>query len=152
MSALITRRELVDAMPPGSLWSTFGGNPLACAAALATIDVLKTPGLLSRVSPLGDAIAARIRSWGVPGVGDVRHMGLSFGVELVQDLASKTPDPDRAVKVVYAADRYGLVVLPPAGRHANVVRLAPPLVISDAEVDRGLQALRKALEETAPRV
>ncbi len=150
MSAVLGRRALLAAPPAGSLWSTYGGNPLACAAALATIDVLTAPGVLERVDPLGERIAAAIRSWGDPGIGDVRHMGLSFGVEFVRDLRRKDPDPDRAMAVLHAADRHGVVVLPPTGPGGNVLRLAPPLVITDEEVETGLAALRRACEETRP--
>lgn len=150
MSALIGRHELLDTAPAGSLWSTYGGNPLSCAAALATLDVLTTPGLIERVGPLGDRMAEEIRSWRVPGVGHVRNLGLSFGIELVISESSKAPDPDRALATLLAADRHGVITLPPAGPAGNVLRMAPPLVITDAEVERGLVALRAALEETAP--
>src|SRR3972149_5139445 len=73
MSAVLGRRALLDALPPGTLWSTYGGHPLARAAALATPDVLTTPGLVERVGPLGDRIADKIRSWDDQGIGDVRH-------------------------------------------------------------------------------
>ena len=151
MSAVLGRRALLDALPPGTLWSTYGGNPLACAAALATLDVLTTPGLVERVGPLGDRIADKIRSWDDQGIGDVRHAGLSFGVELVTDRRRKTPDPERALAMVTAADAEGVLILPPAGWHGNVVRMAPPLVIEDAELDRGLAALRRAFDATARR-
>ncbi len=150
MSALLGRRELLDAVTPGALWSTYGGNPLSCAAALATLDVLTTPGLVERVGPLGDRMADEIRSWRIAGVGHVRNFGLSFGIELVSDETAKTPDPDRALATLLAADRHGVITLPPAGPAGSVLRMAPPLVITDAEVERGLAALRRALEETAP--
>jgi 4-aminobutyrate aminotransferase-like enzyme len=150
MSALLGRRDLLGSIAAGTLWSTYGGNPLSCAAALATLDVLTTPGLIERVGPLGDRMAAEIRSWRVPGVGDVRNFGLSFGIDLVADEVSKAADPDRALAALGAADRHGVIVLPPAGPMGNVLRMAPPLVISDAEVAQGLEALRAALEETAP--
>jgi 4-aminobutyrate aminotransferase-like enzyme len=150
MSGLMGRRELLDAAPAGSLWSTYGGNALSCAASLATLDVLTTPGLIERVRPLGDRMADEIRSWGIVGVGDVRNFGLSFGIELVSDERAKTPDPTRALATLIAADRHGVITLPPSGAAGNALRLAPPLVITDSEVERGLTALRNALEETAP--
>lgn len=148
MSAVMGRRELLDTVNPGALSSTYGGNPLACAAGLATLDVLSSPGLIERVGPLGDEIAAEIRSWRIAGVGDVRNFGLSFGIELVTDEHAKTPDPERALAALVAADRFGVITLPPAGAAANVLRLAPPLVITDTELTLGLTALKRALEET----
>lgn len=150
MSAVLGRRALLAAPPAGALWSTYGGNPLACAAALATLEVLTTSGLLDRVDPLGERIAAEIRSWDDPGIGDVRRAGLSFGIEFVRDPRTKEPDPDRVMAVMLAADRHGVVVLPPTGQGGNVLRLAPPLVITDEEVEIGLRALRRACEETRP--
>jgi 4-aminobutyrate aminotransferase len=150
MSAVLGRRALLAALPGGSLWSTYGGNPLACAAALATLDVLTEPGVIERVGELGERLASAIRDWGDSGIGDVRHAGLSFGIDFVRDRRTKEPDPDRALAVLHAADRHGVIVLPPTGPGGNVLRLAPPLLISDEEVEAGLLALRLACEETKP--
>lgn len=147
MSAIISRREILDALPDGTLASTYGGNPLSCAACLATLDVIEGQGLAERAATLGQRATARMSVWQdtIDGVGDVRGMGLSFGIDLVRDRATREPDPDRALRVLLNADRHGLVVLPPAGSGGNVVRLAPPLVISDADLDEGLNRLEAAL-------
>jgi len=149
ITAVLGRREHLSALPPGRLWSTFGGNPFCCAAAQATLDVLETPGLLERVGRIGDHVAAEIASWKDPGIGDIRHMGMSFGIELVKDRSSKEPDAQRAFSVLLAAGRHGLIVLPPSGRMENVLRMAPPLTISDEDIRDGLRMLHDAPAETA---
>lgn len=147
MSAIISRREIFDALPAGTLGSTFGGNPLSCAACLATLDVIEREGLVARAAMLGQRGKARMDAWAqsIDGVGDVRGMGLSFGIDLVRDRATREPDPARALRVLERADEHGLIVLPPAGAGGNVVRFAPPLVISDADFDEGLNRLEAAL-------
>ena len=149
ISAVLGHRVHMAALPAGRLWSTFGGNPLSCAAALATLDILETPGLMEHVLESGDFMARTIRSWNVPGLGDVRQTGLSFGLELVSDEATKEPDSDRARSVLLTAGHEGLIVLPPAGRYENVVRMAPPLTTSMEDIEEGLGRLHKALVATA---
>lgn len=150
MSAIISRREILDALPPGTLASTYGGNPIACAACLATLDVIEGEGLTERAGQLGARALERMVRWvgDIPGVGEVRGMGLSFGIDLVRDAGTRDPDSARALAVVNAADREGVIVLPPAGAAGNVVRLAPPLVISEADLDEGLDRLERALRST----
>lgn len=145
MSAVISRHEILEALAPGILASTYGGNPLCCAACLATLDVLEDEHLPDRAMTLGRRALARMRPWvdQIEGVGDVRGIGLAFGIELIRPDGG--PDPDRALRVLYAAEREGVVTLPPAGASNNVVRLAPPLVISEADLDAGLDALERAL-------
>jgi 4-aminobutyrate aminotransferase-like enzyme len=145
MSAVISRREVLESLAPGILASTYGGNPLSCAACLATLDVLRDEDLPARAAVLGARTLARMRGWigQIAGVGDVRGIGLAFGVELIKPDGS--PDPDRALGVLYEAEREGVVTLPPAGAFGNVVRLAPPLVIDEADLEAGLDALERAL-------
>jgi len=145
MSAVITRQEIVAALPASAFSSTYSGNPLACAACLATIDVLEDEDLPGRAAALGKRALERMSGWvgEIDGVGDARGIGMAFGLELVR--ADGNPDPERALEVLYAADREGVVVLPPAGPDGNVLRLGPPLVISEAELDAGLDALERAL-------
>lgn len=150
MSAVIGRHDLFDALPAGVLSSTYGGNPLACAACLATLDVIESERLVDRAKHLTTVFHDRFAAWmkEIPGVGDARGMGLSMGIELVDNHLSKAPDADRALRVVAAAARRGLIVLPPSGSLSNVVRLAPPLVLSDEDAREGLDRLEAALRET----
>lgn len=145
MAALLGTRAHLAALPAGTLWNSFGGGPLACAAADATLDVLLAVGVLERVDPMGERIRSTIAGWDRPGIGDVRGCGLSLGVELVRDRRTREPDPDGALALVRAAADHGVLLLPPAGRALNVVRIAPPLTITDAEADHGLDALLHAL-------
>jgi 4-aminobutyrate aminotransferase-like enzyme len=149
MSAVISRREILESLPASAFSSTYSGNPLACAACLATIDVLEDEDLPGRAAVLGRYALERMSQWvgAIQGVGDVRGIGLAFGIEFVNEDGS--PDPDRALDVLYAADREGVLTLPPAGIAGNVLRLGPPLVISEADLDAGLDALERAIRSTA---
>lgn len=153
MSAVISQKEILNALAPGVLGTTYGGNPLACAACLATLDVLEEEKLPARANRLGRHALDRMRAWigSISGVGDVRGVGLSFGIDLVQSLESREPDGNRALEVLMAAGQAGVLVLPPAGSGGNVVRLAPPLVISEEDLDLGLERLEKALRQTVRR-
>lgn len=144
MAGLLGTHDLFSVLPPGALWNSYAGNPLSCAAASATLDVLLTPGLGERVSALGQRLRDTLTGWDLPHLGRVPGSGLSLGLDVVTDRASRTPDPERARALVQAACRAGVIVLPPGGRGANVVRLAPPLTISDDELVDGLAALHTA--------
>ncbi|MBI4580538.1 MAG: aspartate aminotransferase family protein [Planctomycetes bacterium] len=152
ISAVLSTHAILGSLTPGSLGSTYGGNPLSCAAALATLEVMEETDAPRRARELGGSMLATMRSWvgEVPGLGEARGAGMSFGLEMVKEEGRRTPDPERALAVLYRADELGLVVLPPAGSHENVVRLAPPLLIPDEDLRRGLALLREALLTTTP--
>jgi 4-aminobutyrate aminotransferase len=143
-SAVISRREILSALSPGSLGSTYGGNPMSCAAALATLDVMEEEDAPLQAYKKGQRMMHEIKSWDIDNVGDIRGMGLSLGLEVVS--GNKVPDAARALQVVEEADNQGLVVLPPAGAYANVVRLAPSLLISDEDLGEGLRRLHVTLK------
>ncbi len=138
------RAEIIDAVHPGGLGSTFGGNPVSCAAALAAIDVIEREGLAERARKLGDRMLERLTvlQRGTTGIGDVRGRGAMVAIELVHD--DGTPDADRAKRICAACHAQGVIVLT-AGTMGNVVRLLPPLVLSDALLDEGLDALEAAV-------
>jgi 4-aminobutyrate aminotransferase/(S)-3-amino-2-methylpropionate transaminase len=144
------RAELMDAVHTGGLGSTFGGNPVSCAAALATIDVIEQEGLVERAQQLGTRMLERLTAVqaDVDGIGDVRGRGAMVAVELVHDDGS--PDADRAKRVCNACYAEGVIVLT-AGTLGNVVRLLPPLVLDSGLLDEGLDALERALRSTATR-
>jgi 4-aminobutyrate aminotransferase / (S)-3-amino-2-methylpropionate transaminase / 5-aminovalerate transaminase len=148
LSGVVGRAELMDATAPGGIGGTFGGNPVACAAALAVIDVIETDHLVDRAARLGEAIRVRLRGWQerYPAIGDVRGLGAMNAFELVSDPGRKTPTPQAASAVVHACHERGLLVLK-AGLHDNVVRLLPPLTVSDADLAEGLGVLGDALAE-----
>jgi 4-aminobutyrate aminotransferase / (S)-3-amino-2-methylpropionate transaminase / 5-aminovalerate transaminase len=135
LASVTGRAELMDSPAPGGLGGTFGGNPAACAAALATLDLV--PGLMPRARELGELLRARLERI-APAGADVRGLGPMLAIEL--------PDqsPDRASAVLAAAREQGLVLLS-CGLYGNVIRLHVPLVIDDAELERGLAILERAL-------
>ncbi len=145
LSAVVGKAEVMDRIEPGMLGSTFGGNPTGCAAALATIGVIEDEGLLARSRAIGEAISARMHALQrrVPGLGDVRGPGAMIGLEFVRD-ENKTPDPQTVEAIVGHARDSGLILLP-TGTYGNVIRLLPPLRLSDEELEEGLTLLEAAI-------
>jgi 4-aminobutyrate aminotransferase len=136
-------RESVMSWKAGSHGSTFGGNPVACAAALATLDVVE--GLLPHVAAMGERLLARARKLlEYPIVGDVRGRGLMIGVELVKDRATKEPYEEVIPRISEAAFQRGLLLL---GCGRSTFRLAPPLVLDEYDVDTGMDILEQCVRE-----
>jgi 4-aminobutyrate aminotransferase len=137
--------------PPGSHASTFGGNPVACAAALATIDLLRN-GLVRNAAEVGAHLlgAARGLMDAHPLVGDVRGRGLMIGIELVRDRATKERATTERDRLVYECFNRGLLVL---GAGRNAIRLSPALVLTREQADTAIGILDQALTavEKAPR-
>jgi 4-aminobutyrate aminotransferase/(S)-3-amino-2-methylpropionate transaminase len=150
LSAVVGRSRIMDAVQPGGLGGTFGGNPVACAAALAVIESLEQDGLLARAVALGEAVERRFAGFveRFPFVGEARGLGAMRALELVVDRASLEPDKARADRVLALAAARGLLLLS-AGLHGNVIRTLMPLVTSDAELDEGLAVLEACLAESA---
>lgn len=127
--------------------STFLGHPLGCAAALASISVLRDERLVERSADLGARILARLREMtaGHARVGEVRGLGMMIGIELVHDRQTREPAPELAGRVVIETLRRGLLTLG-GGIHGNVLSLSPPFVITDEQVDAALGILGEVLE------
>ncbi len=144
LGAMIARRRLMT-WPPGSHASTFGGNPVACAAALATIRVLEN-GVVDNAARVGAYMLERLREMQArhPSMGDVRGLGLMIGVELVRDREQKTRAPEVRDWVIQRAFEKGLLLL---GAGVNVVRFIPPLIITEAIADEGLAIFEEVLTE-----
>lgn len=149
LSAFTTRAEIAAAFTPGDHLSTFGGNPVSCAAALANIDVMLDEDLPGNAARRGEQIMARLRAFKdqCALVGDVRGKGLMIGVELVRDTA-RTPAVEETRRV-RALCRESGVLVGLGGAHANVIRLQPPLVMTEAEADRAANTLENALRSAA---
>ena len=132
LSAMIARAEIMD-WPPGAHASTFGGNPVAVAAALATIELLENE-LIANAAHIGGHILDRMRDWPkrFPHVGDVRGLGLMIGFELVRDQHTKERAPELRDRIQELAFERGLLVL---GAGRNTIRLCPPLVITRDQAD-----------------
>jgi 4-aminobutyrate aminotransferase/(S)-3-amino-2-methylpropionate transaminase len=145
VSGVTGRAELMDAVHGGGLGSTFGGNPVSCAAALAAISVIEDEGLVARAQQLGERMLDQLHvmQGASRGVGDVRGRGAMVAIELVDD--GGRPDAARAKAVAGVCHEAGVLVLT-AGTSSNVVRLLPPLVITDELLDEGLDALAAALK------
>ncbi|UCF71546.1 MAG: acetyl ornithine aminotransferase family protein [candidate division WOR-3 bacterium] len=144
LGACISRSGIMD-WEPGSHASTFAGNPVSCAAALKTIDLLEN-GLLDNAARCGDVALARLSALKehFEFIGDVRGKGLMIGVELVGDAISKVPVKDRRNAVIYEAFKNGLLLL---GAGESTVRFIPPLVITENELHMGLEIFERALRK-----
>jgi 4-aminobutyrate aminotransferase/(S)-3-amino-2-methylpropionate transaminase len=151
ISAVTGRAELMDGVHVGGLGGTYGGNPVAAAAALAVLDKIETEGLLDRSRAVGETIEGRLRAFQerFGAVGDVRGRGAMRAMELVADRATKEPlDADTMTALARSALERGLIVLT-AGTYGNVVRLLPPITIDDGLLDEGLDLLEEAFAATA---
>jgi 4-aminobutyrate aminotransferase len=140
LAAVTGRAELMDAVHVGGLGGTFGGNPVACAAALAVLDELAKPDVAQRADHMGSLLRARLEEIAArqPLVGEVRGLGPMLALEL------REPTPDAAKATTAAAFEKGLLLLS-CGLDGNVIRLLPPLTASDEELERGLSLLEEAL-------
>jgi len=145
ISAVTGRADLMDKVHPGGLGGTFGGNPLACAAALAAFDTMETESLLERARRIGTVMLDRLGAMAAsnPAVAEARGRGAMVAIELVGPDGT-TPDKAAAARVAAACHAQGLLVLS-AGTYGNVVRLLPPLVIPDDLLDEGLGILEAAV-------
>ncbi|WP_322892018.1 MULTISPECIES: 4-aminobutyrate--2-oxoglutarate transaminase [unclassified Yoonia] len=148
IAGVIGRAEVMDAVIPGGLGGTYGGNPVACAAALAAIKAIEDEGLLARSTALGDHFRARFADIGArtapDRICDVRGLGAMLAVEFVTDLASNAPDAALTKSVVANALKRGLILLS-CGMHGNALRIMVPLTASDAIIDEGLAIFEDAL-------
>ncbi len=139
----IVAKEKVMTWPQGSHGTTFGGNPVCCAAALATLDLVESE-LAANAARMGERLLKGLRDLQKRHdcIGDVRGVGLMIGVEFVKDRATKEPDHDLVVKLELAAFKKGLLLLS-CGK--SVIRVAPPLVLDEHDVDAGLRILDDCL-------
>jgi 4-aminobutyrate aminotransferase / (S)-3-amino-2-methylpropionate transaminase / 5-aminovalerate transaminase len=147
IAAVTGREEVMDSPIEGALGGTFGGNPLSCEAALSVLKILETQGLLNRAESLGQRFASRARAWQKrwPLIGDVRGLGAMQAIELVRSAKTREPAPEETKQVVRYCCEHGLILLP-AGSYGNVIRLLMPLVITDEQLDEGLDVMEAALE------
>jgi len=149
LSALTGKAELMDKVVPGSMGSTYGGNPVACAAALAVFEIFEEEGLLARAEEIGAKTEARWRELqnGVAKdvIGDVRRVGGMCALEFVKDGDPSKPNGDIAGKILLEARARGLIMTT-AGAYAQCLRSLVPLVISDEMLDEGLDIFAEATE------
>ena len=145
LAAVTGRAEIMDAAHAGGLGGTYGGNPIACAAALAAIDVFENDGVIARAQRIGEILTGRLHEMQAadPRIGDVRGHGAMIAVEFV-DPASGAPDAALTAAVAKAAIAEGVIVLT-CGTYGNVIRFLPPLSIGDELLGEGIDIVAAAL-------
>jgi 4-aminobutyrate aminotransferase/(S)-3-amino-2-methylpropionate transaminase len=152
LAAVTGPAEIVDAVPAGGLGGTFGGNPVACAAAMAVLDEVASDEFRRRAEEIGERLRTALEgiSERVDAVGDVRGVGPMLALELVEDRKTKEPAAALAAATTAGARDRGLLLLS-CGIYGNVVRILVPLVISDEDLGRGLEILEEALVDAGAR-
>ena len=148
LSAIIARDEIMDAVPKGTIGGTYCGNPLACAAALKTIEIMERDHLAERSVEIGKTVTERYQAmqekYSV--IGDVRGMGGMIGIEFVKDNGTKEPAEELTANIIDICARNGLLV-EGAGIYGNVIRFLAPLVITDEQLKAGLDIFEKAVAD-----
>ncbi len=146
IAAVVGRAEVMDAAAPGTIGGTYIGSPLCCAAALATIELMKRQDLNARARNIGGQIMRRLQNMQTkhPAIGDVRGLGAMIGFELVRDGDPRRPDTELCAQVIRGCAERGLILLS-AGTFKNVIRILTPLVISDELLARGLDIIEEEL-------
>lgn len=153
LSGVIGKAEIMDALPLGSIGSTFGGNPVACAAALAVLDLIEEENLLAKAQRLGEilkhGLSRLAEKFSV--IGELRGLGAMVGMELVRDRRTKEPAPDLTKAIQQEALRRGLIFAS-AGLYGNVIRFLLPLTTPEDAVQEGLSVLEEAFKAVVSRV
>ena len=146
LSGVVGRAEVMDAPDPGGLGGTYGGNPVACAAGLAVMDIMRDEKLPDRAARIGSVVEERMQSWAKDHeiIGDIRVVGAMAGMELVRDRGSKEPADKETAAILTAAREKGLIILR-CGVHHNVIRTLMPLTIPDDHLEEGLDILGASL-------
>ncbi|HLI08035.1 MAG TPA: 4-aminobutyrate--2-oxoglutarate transaminase [Ktedonobacteraceae bacterium] len=151
ISGVVGKAEIMDAAPPGTLGGTYSGNPLACAAALAVLDLFEKDDYAARSTQIGKAVMERflkLQQRYPKLVGDVRGLGAMVAMELVKDPVTKEPDAHAASDTLTAALQRGLVLIK-AGMYDNVLRILVPLCVTDEQLQQGLDIFDAALTSVA---
>lgn len=148
LGAITARSEIFDAVPAGTIGGTFNGNAVACAAALAVIDCMEKENLPARAMAIAEKANKVFLRWKdeYEEVGDVRGMGAMMGVEFVKDKKTKEPNADLVNAIVNEAIQHGLL-LENAGTYGNVIRFLAPLVMTDDQLEKGLEIFETALKK-----
>ena len=147
LSGVIGRAEVIDAPAAGGLGGTYGGNPVACAAALGVLEVIDSEDILNKSTLLGEKLAAYVENLAKEsalGIGEIRHLGAMFAFELIKPGTKNTPDPDAAKALTTKAAELGLILLS-CGVYANSIRVLVPITVEDAILDEALGMLEAAL-------
>jgi 4-aminobutyrate aminotransferase/(S)-3-amino-2-methylpropionate transaminase len=148
ISAVTGRAEIMDATHLGGLGGTYGGTPLASVAAIEAVTIVRQPQFLRRAEAIGATLRKTLQGWKdkFPIVGDVRGLGPMMAIELVRDRATKEPAREETLAIIRRAVGNGLILIR-AGLYSNCIRLMPPLVIDDEQLEEGLSILETAIRD-----
>lgn len=146
LSAVIGKKEIMDSVHPSGIGGTYSGNPITCEAALAVFDIFETEDLLNRAKLLGEKLQVILHGFKEKHalIGDVRGIGPMISIELVYDHEKKTPAPDKAKALVKYCLEHNLIILA-CGTYGNVIRFLMPLVITDEQLEQGMQIVDNGL-------
>jgi len=150
LAGVIGATEVMDSVHPGGLGSTYGGNPVACAAAVESLKAISDPDFLARAVDVGERIHARLHEMAArhPSIGEVRGIGPMAAIELVKDRETREPGADIAAAAVTAALDRGLIILK-TGIYDNVIRILVPIAAPDEDLEAGLDRLEESLGAAA---
>ena len=150
LAAVTGKAEIMDAPHPGGLGGTYSGSPLACVAAIESINAIRQPAFLARANEIGDRIRATLTNLQaeIPALGDVRGIGPMLAAEFVSDRDSQTPAPELVQAITAETLQRGLITIR-AGLYSNCVRFLPPLNMSDAVLDEGLAVFAESVRAVA---
>jgi 4-aminobutyrate aminotransferase/(S)-3-amino-2-methylpropionate transaminase len=149
LAAVTARAEIMDSSHVGGIGGTYGGNPIACAAALGAIETIEKENLVERAREIEKILFATLGAIAAkhPEIGDIRGRGAMVAIELVK-AESKDPNPELMAKVIKYCQSKGVLILT-AGSYGNVIRFLPPLVISDELLNDALSVLAEAFDTVA---
>ncbi len=148
ISAITAREEIMESVVGGTIGGTYCGNPLACTSALKTIEIMERDNLANRSLEIGEKVQKRYREWmeKYDVIGDVRGLGAMIGIEFVTDKESKKPNPAIVLNIINESAQNGLMI-ENAGVHGNVIRFLAPLLITDEQLEVGLQIFEDAIKK-----
>lgn len=146
LSAIVARSEILDSVPAGTIGGTYCGNPVACAASLKVIEIMERDHLAKRSEEIGQKVMSRYEKWleKFDVVGDIRGLGGMLGIEFVKDKTTKEPNPTLVSALVQECVNNGLMI-ESSGIYGNVIRFLAPLVITDEQLEAGLDIFEKAI-------
>jgi 4-aminobutyrate aminotransferase-like enzyme len=147
LSALVGETEIMNVLEPGSMSSTYGGNPLSSRAGIVAIDIIEKEKLVENSAKVGEYMLNGFKEIQKKCkiLGDVRGQGLVLGLEIVSDKNTKKPSAELTKKIINECYQKGLVLIAPIGFHGNVIRIAPPLIISQELADKGMDILESVI-------
>src|SRR5699024_7925245 len=147
ISGVIGRKEMMDTANAGELGGTYCGSPLGCSAGIAVLEVMEKERLNERAEVVGDKVMTKFKHMynRFDAIGEVRGLGAMCAIEFVEERSSKKPAPQLAAQTLKEARKRGVIALK-AGVYDNVVRLLMPLVITDEQLEEGLDILEEAVE------